>query len=1022
MTNYLGLYNSTNFQGDEIITNTAYAETAYIDNLTIHALAISNDSNQITLGTNGITTISDVQASGNRTLTIPTTTGNASFVLTDNNNIIVGDNTFTGINSFSNAAGIKVDVINEYTSNAGVTIDSVLIKDGEVDGVDVSVLEDRSEHVYSTGLYDGGVLSIGSPNTTFSISDGEGLIVNNRTNPHTITNVSWTGKTNISVTNIATQLVTYITIDSTGSVIQSSSKPTNTNTRDYIFIGAVVHVNLTIVDAVNQEQQFILSPSNQLRDILEALGYINITGNTISASGANLQFSKSAGYILGFGINYSNDAKNPHKLLLPLVNTTSTDFQYRLQTGTNYNPTGPPYNLDPNFYDLAGVRTAVTANKFTIQRVYVFPSNKIKLQYGQTIYQTMAAAKEGLKLDAFVTEASITENGMLICYIIVKQGTTNLQTAANAYFLQSGKFDSTGTTSGGATLQLTYDNSVSPEILTDVTRGAVSIKRGTAADTDAVFEIQNAAGTNKFICTGEGVLTTGYTTGIIHSDVNGLLSSSTIVNADVSASAAIAYSKLNLANSILNADINTSAAIAYSKLNLANSILNADINTLAAIAYSKLNLANSILNADINTSAAVAYSKLNLASSIKASDINSQASTNGYVLTANGTGGASYLAASSIASQIAISDIGITSTYYYLNMSPAITGNNSLYGHALDVNGFLLKYRSVDGTLDMGGDIAKMNGRAEYVQSDSGGLDANLYVMMKNESSNVYQLKYSTNIKFNNNTGTLTCNTFTGALSGNATTATTATTATNSTNATIATDTTNADRYLTYVSATSGNNGIKADAGALFNPSTNKLTISGNITGDNMTCTNALTAGSLTVNSATITTDGNPIGAIIMFANMTSIPSGYRECDGASISRTTYATLYALIGTDYGVGDGTTTFTLPNLQGRFPLMYGSSSATGATTHSMATSTGEETHVMTTGKMVTHLHAAGGLVTTYAYKSTTNTGSASNQTGSSVQMYNSSAITGSTANTGSSTAMKMFGAHLVINFIIKVSLY
>lgn len=63
---------------------------------------------------------------------------------------------------------------------------------------------------------------------------------------------------------------------------------------------------------------------------------------------------------------------------------------------------------------------------------------------------------------------------------------------------------------------------------------------------------------------------------------------SNIANANVSASAAIAYSKLNLATSIVNADISASAAIAYSKLNLSTSILNADINASAAIARTKL--------------------------------------------------------------------------------------------------------------------------------------------------------------------------------------------------------------------------------------------------------------------------------------------------------------------------------------------------------------------------------------------------------------------------------------------------
>ena len=61
-----------------------------------------------------------------------------------------------------------------------------------------------------------------------------------------------------------------------------------------------------------------------------------------------------------------------------------------------------------------------------------------------------------------------------------------------------------------------------------------------------------------------------------------------ITNTEVNASAAIAYSKLNLTNSIVNADVNSSAAIAYSKLALSSSLVNADINASAAIDATKI--------------------------------------------------------------------------------------------------------------------------------------------------------------------------------------------------------------------------------------------------------------------------------------------------------------------------------------------------------------------------------------------------------------------------------------------------
>lgn len=62
--------------------------------------------------------------------------------------------------------------------------------------------------------------------------------------------------------------------------------------------------------------------------------------------------------------------------------------------------------------------------------------------------------------------------------------------------------------------------------------------------------------------------------------------------------------------------------------------------------------------------------------------------------------------------------------------------------------------------------------------------------------------------------------------------------------------------------------------------------------------------------------DGVPTAAIFAFP-ATTIPSGYLECDGSAVSRTAYADLFAIIGTSYGVGDGSTTFNLPDYRGEF---------------------------------------------------------------------------------------------------------
>lgn len=58
------------------------------------------------------------------------------------------------------------------------------------------------------------------------------------------------------------------------------------------------------------------------------------------------------------------------------------------------------------------------------------------------------------------------------------------------------------------------------------------------------------------------------------------------------------------------------------------------------------------------------------------------------------------------------------------------------------------------------------------------------------------------------------------------------------------------------------------------------------------------------------------VGMVITYAANTA-PTGWLECDGSAVSRTTYAALFAALGTAWGVGDGSTTFNLPDLRGEF---------------------------------------------------------------------------------------------------------
>ena len=62
--------------------------------------------------------------------------------------------------------------------------------------------------------------------------------------------------------------------------------------------------------------------------------------------------------------------------------------------------------------------------------------------------------------------------------------------------------------------------------------------------------------------------------------------------------------------------------------------------------------------------------------------------------------------------------------------------------------------------------------------------------------------------------------------------------------------------------------------------------------------------------------NGVPAGSVFSFATST-VPTGYLECNGAAVSRSTYASLFSAISTTWGVGDGSSTFNLPDLRGQF---------------------------------------------------------------------------------------------------------
>lgn len=400
------------------------------------------------------------------------------------------------IESFSGLTGFTIE--QSFSSEAlsdPIHPTWVQVAKGDSDGTIALVAPEPSG---TTGVLSGGVISIGAPTNTFSVTGGMGVVVDSHTDPSkkAINEVDFSGGfTNVPVTDIATSVFTAIGIDKDGLIVQKANALfTVEEERDIIALGTLIHTDLTNIESVSNNQQLSFGGLHNVYDLASTIGFINVTGNDYKANGANLQIDRSTGKTFGMGSNYANSTKSPN--IQNHLGATALSFSYNRRDGVGGFIVEAPVNaIAPALYDDgSGTLQPVSSNNWTIQRVYFVPSSgNTFIQYGQTVFNTLNAAVRGIIQEALEKDPRL-DSALLREYILVRGGATDLSDSGDCVFVEAGKFGegvANGAGSSSSTLQTVYENSTQPQIVFNDGLGGLDFRDSLTEGTTELLGVSN---------------------------------------------------------------------------------------------------------------------------------------------------------------------------------------------------------------------------------------------------------------------------------------------------------------------------------------------------------------------------------------------------------------------------------------------------------------------------------------------------------------------------------------------------
>jgi hypothetical protein len=422
---------------------------------------------------------------------------------------------------------------------------------GELTIKDFPIFEHTTKDAH-TGLVTGGLLITSSLNPqAYEITAGYGYVIDNYTNPETpvYTRVEWpnlivTASAFPSPGSNATYPRTNVAIDVNGFVHEQPTKFSNLDYREKVILGRLAHVGTNFIQRTLSLPLTSYNRGFHWFDLASSLGPINVDGNVFAPTATPLVIEKSSGQTYRVGSNYKNNPAYPDITTDPPSSVVIFAYRYRNGSG-GFIETPLTTLVSSSIYDNGtGTLANPGNNNWTAQRVYYFgATNTVRIQPGQTIYSSRAAAVAGALADPFVVDPNFTEDATFRAVLILRASNSqpiNLNSINDAEFITI-----TGTGGGGGGGGTATAETASYALVTE----AVRILDGEPIP--ALNQYTGSFSGSSLIINQIGV---GTTTPINPLDVNGVIGATRLSLSQTTGTSPISVSSTTLVTN-LNADL-----------------------------------------------------------------------------------------------------------------------------------------------------------------------------------------------------------------------------------------------------------------------------------------------------------------------------------------------------------------------------------------------------------------------------------------------------------------------------------